>query len=105
MGRASTSACAYQMIKEHWNLDAAFCRVQAVRSFVHPNKGFWRQLRDLEATLRAQGVALQPLPVDFKPTPQPHLSEGDDRMAMYASAREPRLTIAQLDQEASNMPS
>jgi len=62
ISRASTSACAYLMIKQNLSLEAALCKVHFVRHVVHPNSGFWRQLRDLEAVLRLQGAELQPLP-------------------------------------------
>jgi predicted protein tyrosine phosphatase len=61
ISRASTSACAYLMIKEHLSLEAALQKVHSVRKIVHPNSGFWRQLRDLEGVLQLQGVTLQPL--------------------------------------------
>merc|ERR1719277_1263992 len=50
------------MIKEKLSLEAALFKVHSVRSVVHPNSGFWRQLRDLESVLRLQGVQLQPPP-------------------------------------------
>lgn len=71
ISRATTSCCAYFMIKEHWTLDASFRRVHGVRNIVHPNAGFWRQLLDLEACLQLQGIALRPLPVDWQPMSQP----------------------------------
>lgn len=61
ISRASTSACAYLMIKEHLSLEAALQKVHSVRKIVHPNFGFWRQLRDLEGVLQLQAVKLQPL--------------------------------------------
>jgi len=61
ISRASTSACAYLMIKEHLTLEAALQKVHSVRKIVHPNFGFWRQLRDLEGVLQLQGVKLQTL--------------------------------------------
>lgn len=64
ISRASTSACAYLMIKENLSLDAAFHKVYSVRNVVHPNEGFWRQLRDLEAALRLRGADLKPLSPD-----------------------------------------
>jgi len=71
ISRASTSACAYLMIKERWTLNAAIKRIHSVRCFVSPNTGFWRQLRDLEASLLAQGLELNELPEDWAPCPQP----------------------------------
>jgi len=61
ISRASTSACAYLMIKEHLSLEAALQKIHSVRKIVHPNDGFWRQLRDLEGVLQLQGVQLQPM--------------------------------------------
>lgn len=77
ISRASTSACAYLMIKEHWSLDAAFSRVYGVRSVCRPIAGFWRQLRDLEASLIYQGIELRSLPPDWQFLEQPAGSEDD----------------------------
>ncbi|CAE7711302.1 mpl1 [Symbiodinium sp. KB8] len=71
VSRASTSCMAYMMIKEHWSLQAAHRRVHAVRSIIHPNSGFWRQLNDLQASLVASGVTLRELPSDYAPPEQP----------------------------------
>eukprot|EP00931_Biecheleriopsis_adriatica_P023741 TRINITY_DN14930_c0_g1_i1.p1 TRINITY_DN14930_c0_g1~~TRINITY_DN14930_c0_g1_i1.p1 ORF type:complete len:292 (+),score=51.62 TRINITY_DN14930_c0_g1_i1:57-932(+) len=78
ISRATTSCCSYMMIKEHWSLEAAFRRVHAVRSFVHPNAGFWRQLCDLQASLQAQGVVLRSLPSDYQPPTQPPPPEPEE---------------------------
>lgn len=61
ISRSTTSLAAYLMIKEHLSLDAALHKVHLARQHVHPNDGFWRQLRDLESVLIAQGFELEPL--------------------------------------------
>lgn len=58
ISRSSTSLIAYLMIKQHLSLNAAFLKVFAARSIVEPNAGFWRQLLDLEAVLKAEQVEL-----------------------------------------------
>jgi len=104
ISRASTSACAYLMIKEHWELNAAFKRIHSVRGFVHPNSGFWRQLRDLEASLKAQGVELRPLPDDWTPCPQPPELEAEASPSPWtwwgAQHNSTEDLIAVLDEEA-----
>lgn len=100
VSRASTSSCAYLMIKEHWDLESAFRRIQTARSFIQPNAGFWRQLRDLEASLKAQGVQFKQLPEDYKPPAQPD-GVDEDRM----SSPDPLQTIRRLDADADNMES
>merc|ERR1712224_141902 len=37
----------------------AFKKIYRVRDFIHPNPGFWRQLRDFEAVLRERGAILR----------------------------------------------
>jgi len=89
ISRSTTAALAYMMIKEHLSLEAAFHKVHSVRKVVHPNDGFWRQLRDLEAVLRLRGVELQPLAADLLagaseeelPGPAPADEDDDDAAA------------------------
>eukprot|EP00439_Symbiodinium_sp_Y106_P080731 s663_g19.t1 len=81
VSRASTSCMAYMMIKEHWSLQAAHRRVHAVRSIIHSNSGFWRQLNDLQASLIASGVTLRELPSDYVPPEQP-LRPGEEARTM-----------------------
>lgn len=101
VSRASTSSCAYLMIKENWDLDSAFRRVQSARSFIQPNRGFWRQLRDLEASLKAQGAQFKQLPADYMAPAQP---DGGERESM-ASSSDPYESIKRLDSEANLMES
>jgi hypothetical protein len=49
------------MLREQLSCEAAYKKVHSVRPQVEPNAGFWRQLRDLEAVLREQGVELREL--------------------------------------------
>lgn len=107
ISRASTSSMAYLMIKENWELNAAFMHVHCVRTFIRPNVGFWRQLRDLEQSLKARGVELKPLPAGWEPTLQPpDLQEGDDPKAPSASRpQDPVAKLAQLDDDAAHVPS
>lgn len=83
VSRASTSACAYLMIKEHWSLHAAYARVRGVRRICRPNPGFWRQLQDLEVVLQLQGFELKPLPENYvfleQPEPVDDHAEDDDK--------------------------
>lgn len=66
ISRSSTCILAYLMIKSHLSLDAAFSQVHSARNKVHPNRGFWQQLRGAEAVLREQGVPLQPLALEMQ---------------------------------------
>jgi len=89
ISRASTSACAYLMIKEHLSLEAALHKVHSVRKVVHPNDGFWRQLRDLEAVLQLQGMplkSLDPQEVHNAAASTAPAFDEDDRDAMIAMA-------------------
>merc|ERR1712066_570188 len=61
ISRASTTSIAYMMLKEGLTVDAGFTKIHHVRNFIHPNRGFWRQLRDLEAVLTGRGVELREL--------------------------------------------
>lgn len=61
ISRATSSLCAYLMLKRRLSADAAFAMVHSRRSVVNPNPGFWRQLRDLEAVLTAFGEPLVPM--------------------------------------------
>lgn len=100
ISRASTSACAYLLIKEHWTLEAAYARVRGVRPCCRPNQGFWRQLRELEASLILQGVELRSLPDDYVFPEQPEQdreAESPDRKATETAQR-----IRTLDEEAAN---
>lgn len=76
VSRASTSSIAYLMIKEHLALRAAFLRIHSVRNCISPNIGFWRQLRDLEASLIADGVILDAAPTGWQPPEQPADDDG-----------------------------
>ena len=49
--RAATGVLSYLLLKEHLSLEAAFRKVHRCRGLIHPNPGFWRQLRELEAEL------------------------------------------------------
>jgi len=100
VSRACTSCIAYLMIKEHWDLNTAFRRVQAVRRFVHPNAGFWRQLRDLEASLVAQGVHFRTLAIDQMP-PRPEQPEDSEATPLPMAAEDPLLVLQELDREAA----
>ena len=91
ISRASTSCMAYMMIKEHWCLEAAFRKVHSVRNIIHPNEGFWRQLRDLEGSLRASGLELRPLPEDFVPPEQPCRPE--EEQGKYSSSYEDTMKL------------
>lgn len=102
ISRACTSACAYLMIKQHWDLEGAFRRVQQVRSFVYPNKGFWRQLRDLEVSLKAEGIKLKTLPDEYEAPTQPEGQSEDPELVSDACAYD---TIRLLDQAARSVSS
>jgi len=65
ISRASTTSLAYLMMKTHLSLDAAFYKVHTARNGIHPNSGFWRQLRDLEAVLQTR-CSLVPLDPDMR---------------------------------------
>ncbi|CAK9018027.1 unnamed protein product [Durusdinium trenchii] len=101
ISRASTSCMAYMMMKEHWSLDAAFRKVHAVRNIVHPNDGFWRQLRDLEASLKASGVELRSLPEDWCPPEQPSRPEDEKgEVRNFSSSRSETMEmLASLEQD------
>jgi len=99
ISRASTSCCAYLMIKEHWTLKAAFTRIHGVRSFVQPNAGFWRQLRDLEASLIHQGITLNELPDDYKFPDQPEERE-EERETEDTASRIEGLDLSASSQES-----
>ncbi|CAJ1327196.1 unnamed protein product [Effrenium voratum] len=90
VSRASTSCMAYLMMKEHWKLEAAHRKIHAVRNIVCPNSGFWRQLRDLEASLEAQGIVLRPLPEDWMPPPQPTRKGEEERSLVPRRTRRER---------------
>jgi len=96
VSRATTSMCAYMMIKEHYDLDSAFLRIRSVRNRVQPNSGFWRQLRDLEAVLRARGVQLQ----SREPPPQPQPAAKEDPQSAYRRSQDPRELIKRMDEYA-----
>lgn len=102
ISRATTSTCAYLMIKEHYDLESAFLRVHSVRSCVHPNAGFWRQLRDLEAVLRARGVQLE----SREPPPRPPAEEpsgapgGRPDPSSFGRDRDPHELIKRMDEDA-----
>lgn len=102
ISRACTSACAYLMIKQHWDLEGAFRRVQQVRSFVYPNKGFWRQLRDLEVALKAEGIQLKTLPDAYEAPTQPEGQSEDPKLVSDACAYD---TIRLLDAAARSVSS
>jgi hypothetical protein len=100
ISRATTSCCAYLMVKEDWTLDAAFERIHTVRPFVHPNRGFWRQLRDFEASLRRQGKTLKDLPPGYAAPAQPPGSEESSQ-----PRRPTRAVIEELDRQIAALPS
>eukprot|EP00928_Gymnodinium_smaydae_P070228 TRINITY_DN54119_c0_g1_i1.p1 TRINITY_DN54119_c0_g1~~TRINITY_DN54119_c0_g1_i1.p1 ORF type:complete len:299 (+),score=56.41 TRINITY_DN54119_c0_g1_i1:87-983(+) len=103
ISRASTSVMCYLMLKEHWTLEAAFRKVFAVRNIIHPNGGFWRQLRDLEASLLARGVELKPLPDGWKPREE---DEDNQRDNVHSFGRQDGdQTLQELDDEARNISS
>jgi len=101
VSRASTSCMAYMMIKEHWSLQAAHRRVHAVRSIIHPNSGFWRQLNDLQASLVASGVTLRELPSDYAPPEQPLRPGEEDKFS--STAAESAEAKQMLDAEAKSV--
>lgn len=92
VSRSSTACIAYLVLKENMSVEAAFRKIFHVREFIHPNAGFWRQLRDLEAVLVERGATLR----DLK---DGELEPGDDR----AGAAE--IVLRQLDEEACAMAS
>jgi len=100
ISRASTSCMAYLMMKEHWTLEAAFRKVHAVRNIIHPNCGFWRQLRDLEASLIASGVVLKSLPADWQP-PKQQLRPEEEEGKYSSTEEETKEILKSLDQEAN----
>jgi len=68
VSRASTTCISYMMLKEGMKVDAAYQKIHHVRDIVHPNAGFWRQLRDLEKLLLSRGVELRDLiPDELRP--------------------------------------
>ncbi|CAJ1413405.1 unnamed protein product [Effrenium voratum] len=103
VSRASTSCMAYLMMKEHWKLEAAHRKIHAVRNIVCPNSGFWRQLRDLEASLEAQGIVLRPLPEDWVPPPQPTRKGEEEKFG--ATADETRASLWGLDRDVKSVDS
>lgn len=109
ISRATSSCLAYMMIKEHWQLNAGFMRIQAVRNFVHPNQGFWRQLRDLEASMIAQGVDLKALPSNWKEMIPPKPESSSEDLQTYGflgqQDRDPVATMNSLDEAANRMQS
>lgn len=98
ISRASTSSCAYLMIKESWSLEAAYARIRGVRSCCQPNDGFWRQLRELEQSLIARGAQLKNLPSDYEFPEQPE-REGNDETKEKKMA-DTWAKIRSMDQEA-----
>lgn len=103
VSRATTSCCAYLMIKEHWSLEAAYARIRGVRSVCEPNAGFWRQLRELEESLITQGVQLKHLPSDYEFPEQPEREGAEE-------TKEKRMAdtwakIRALDRDAQTGPS
>lgn len=101
ISRATTSTCAYLMIKEHYDLESAFLRVHSVRSCVHPNAGFWRQLRDLEAVLRARGIQLESREPPPRPiAEEPSSASGRPDPSSFGRDRDPRELIKQMDEDA-----
>ncbi|CAE8647406.1 unnamed protein product, partial [Polarella glacialis] len=103
ISRASTSCIAYQLIKERWDLEAAFTRIHTVRHIVCPNAGFWRQLCDLQASLIAQGIVSRKLPAGWTPPQQPENSE-----ERHMGGRAPETTsevLKELDWQAGKVAS
>lgn len=107
VSRSCAGACSYLMIKENWDLESAFCRVQSARSSVKPNRGFWRQLRDLEASLKAQGVQFKKLPDDYTAPEQPNPEQEAKLKKMNTTkdgySLDPVKTIKELDEAAKSM--
>lgn len=97
ISRATTGCLCYMMLEEHMKLDAALTKIYYVRSIIHPNEGFWRQLRDLEAVLLAKGVALR----DLQPgeLSKLELDTSDGREMPWQRAVV--MMIQQLDKEAA----
>lgn len=60
--RGATGALCYLVLGTHLCLNAAFEKVHRIRSQIKPNAGFWRQLRELEASLLKKGVELKENP-------------------------------------------
>jgi len=105
ISRATTSCCAYLMMKEQWTLEAAFFQVHGVRRYVRPNEGFWRQLRDLEASLLHKGVELKPLPQDWvlPAQPEPEEEEKDGPTDSEERRALTRDRICEMDEEAAKV--
>eukprot|EP00911_Craspedida_sp_UC1_P000703 UC1_evm1s536 len=61
ISRATTGCLSYMLLHQHIQLEAALTRIYYVRDIVHPNEGFWSQLRALEASILADGVELRGL--------------------------------------------
>ena len=56
ISRSGTVVVAYLMTRRRLGFNDALALARTGRPCVHPNSGFWRQLRELEADLRAQGA-------------------------------------------------
>lgn len=54
VSRSSSTCIAYLMMKENLPLEGAFRRVFQARDYIRPNVGFWRQLRELDVSLRGR---------------------------------------------------
>eukprot|EP00931_Biecheleriopsis_adriatica_P069594 TRINITY_DN43418_c0_g1_i1.p1 TRINITY_DN43418_c0_g1~~TRINITY_DN43418_c0_g1_i1.p1 ORF type:complete len:204 (-),score=30.33 TRINITY_DN43418_c0_g1_i1:31-642(-) len=61
VSRSAAAVLAYLMLKEGLSLQAAFYKVHQVRDRIRPNNAFWKQLRDLEASLVESGASLREL--------------------------------------------
>lgn len=97
VSRAATSACAYLMAREGLDLNSAYSKVFACRNVVHPNAGFWQQLRDFEAALIAQGCAL----ISKEPEAPPVQPDGKPAVALDRAKLQSQLT--KLDFQSSDI--
>jgi len=81
--RGATAALSYLVLGTQLSLNAAFEKIHRIRTQIKPNAGFWRQLRELEASLLKKGV-------DLKENPEAAVSEQERAAA--------RKVIRDLDQ-------
>lgn len=100
VSRASTSTMAYLIIKENMSLEAAFYKVFTARTVIHPNRGFWRQLRELEARRLAAGAVLSPPSEAQVEAAERSANEGDGDRGMAMSHGNPTMIIQALDAES-----
>lgn len=96
VSRATTSTCAYLMVKEGLDLNSAYSKVFACRSVVKPNAGFWKQLRDFEEALSLEGLTLIAKEPDAAPVQPDGKPAALDRAKLHSR-------LVELDFDASNL--